>query len=104
VVRQGGTIRIEFDITNAGARQGADVAQVYVRPPRGPKKSLRAFRRVALDAGKTTHVSIDLPVDELAHYDAEAKRAIVDPGRYELMLGPSSADVRQRATFDVAPP
>jgi beta-glucosidase len=102
-VRQGGTIRVEFDLTNTGSRQGADVAQVYVRPPRGPKKALRAFRRVALDPGKTTHVSIDLPVDELAHYDAAAKRAVVDPGRYELMIGASSADVRQRATFDVAP-
>ena len=70
----------------------------------GPRKSLRAFRRVALDAGKKTHVSIDLAIGDLAHYDATSKRDVVDPGRYELMVGASSADIRQRATFDVAAP
>jgi beta-glucosidase len=104
VVREGGTLRIEFDIANTGARPGAEVAQVYVRPPRGPKKVLRAFRRVTLDAGKKTHVSIELAVGELAHYDATAKRDVVDPSRYELMVGASSGDIRVRATFDVASP
>jgi beta-glucosidase len=97
-------LRIEFDITNSGARTGADVAQIYVRPPRGPKKVLRAFRRVALDAGKKAHLSVELAVADLAHYDAQSKHAMVDPGRYELMLGASSADIRQRATFDVSSP
>jgi beta-glucosidase len=104
LARRGDTLRIELDISNAGARSGAEVAQLYVRPPRGPRKVLRAFRRVALDAGETRHVSLELAVDELARYDREAQRAVVDPGRYELMIGASSADIRQRTTFDVAPP
>src|SRR6185503_12411396 len=99
-----GSLRIEFDLANTGARAGAEVAQIYVRPPRGPKKVLRTFRRVTLDAGKKTHVSIDLGMADLSHYDAQAKRALVDPGRYELLLGASSADIRQRATFDVRAP
>jgi beta-glucosidase len=98
------TLRVEFDVTNSGARAGADVAQIYVRPPRGPNKVLRAFRRVTLDTGKKAHVSLDLPVLDLAHYDAQAKRALVDPGQYELLLGASSADIRQRATFEVSSP
>jgi beta-glucosidase len=102
-VRQDGTIRIEFDVTNAGARPGAEVAQVYVRPPHGPKKVLRAFRRVALDAGNEAHVSIEIAVGDLSHYDAKSGRGVVDPGRYELMIGASSADIRQRATCDVQP-
>jgi beta-glucosidase len=103
-VQQSGTLRIEFDLANTGPRSGAEVAQVYVRPPRGPKKVLRAFRRVALDPGKRAHVSIDLSVADLAHYDAVAKRSVVDPGKYELLLGSSSSDVRKRATFDVSAP
>ncbi len=77
---QGGTFRIELDLANTGARAGAEVVQVYVRPPRGPKKVLRAFRRVTLDADKREHIAIDLAVGDLSHYDAEAKRDIVDPG------------------------
>jgi beta-glucosidase len=102
--RDGGTLRVEFDITNTGARSGTDVAQVYVRPPQGPKKVLRAFRRVSLDAGGKTHVSSELRVADLAHYDAKSQKNVVDPGRYELMVGASSSDIRLRATFDVAAP
>jgi beta-glucosidase len=100
--REGSTLRVEFDLANSGARHGAEVAQVYMRPPRGPKQMLRAFRRVALDAGEKAHVSVDLAVADLAHYDASARRAVVDPGRYEVLLGASSSDIRKRATFDVA--
>jgi beta-glucosidase len=94
-------MRVEFDLENAGSRAGAEVAQVYVRPPHGPRKALRAFRRVLLDPGGKAHVSIDLAVGDLAHYDVKSKRNIVDPGRYELMVGASSADIRQRVSFDV---
>ena len=101
--RQDEKIRIEFDIANAGARPGAEVAQVYVRPPHGPKQVLRAFRRVALDAGNEARVVIELAVADLSHYDAKSGRDVVDPGRYELMLGASSADIRETAVFDVQP-
>jgi beta-glucosidase len=102
-VRNGDRLRIEFDLENTGTRSGAEVAQVYVRPPQGPKKALRAFRRVPLDAGAKAHLSIDLAVSDLAHYDTKSARNIVDPGRYELILGASSADVQKRASFDVVP-
>jgi len=37
--------------------------------------------RVSLDPGKKQHVSLELAVTELAHYEAEFKRSVVDPGR-----------------------
>jgi beta-glucosidase len=101
-VRADGTIRVEVDLANIGKRHGAEVVQIYVRPPRGPKQ-LRAFRRVALGVGEKQRVSIDIPAADLAHYDVKSARSVVDPGRYELLLGASSADIRQKSTFDVAP-
>ena len=101
--KRDGTIRIEFDVVNVGDRAGAEVAQVYVHSPRGPKKVLRAFRRVTLDPGQRAHISIDLAIRALGHYDPQAKRELVDVGRHELMLGASSADIRGSATFDVTP-
>jgi beta-glucosidase len=99
--RPDGTLRVEFDLSNAGARPGSEIAQIYVRPPHGPKEELRAFRRVALDPGAHARVAVDLPMRDLAHFDAQAKREVVDPGSYELLVGGSSADVRLRARFDV---
>jgi beta-glucosidase len=104
VAKEDGSLRIEFDLVNSGARAGAEAAQIYVRPPRGPKQVLRAFRRVALDAGEKEHISLELAVKDLAHYDSGARRAIVDPGRYEILLGASSSDIRKRATFEVRAP
>jgi beta-glucosidase len=100
-VASNGTLRIEFELTNTGTRPGTEVAQLYVRPPQGPKKVLRAFRRVALDAGKQTQVLIDLNVAALAHYDAKSKRQVVDPGAYEVLVGASSADIRKSTKFEV---
>ncbi|HZU85340.1 MAG TPA: glycoside hydrolase family 3 C-terminal domain-containing protein, partial [Polyangiaceae bacterium] len=100
--RRDGALRVEFDVANVGARAGAEVAQVYVHPPRGPRQQLRAFRRVMLAPGDRARVTVDLAVRDLAHYDAQAKRDVVDPGRYEIRVGGSSADVRRRATFDVS--
>lgn len=102
-LREGDAIHVVFDLQNTGARAGAEVAQIYVRPPKGPNKVLRAFRRIALEPGQKTSVSLALSVGELAHFDAEARRNVVDPGHYELMLGASSADIRARTSFDVVP-
>jgi hypothetical protein len=72
----------EFDPANVGSRDSTEVARVDVHSPRGPKKVLRVFRRIA----------IDLAIGALAHYDAQAKGKVVDAGRYEVMVGASSAD------------
>jgi beta-glucosidase len=103
-VRPGETLRIELDVANTGARAGAEVVQVYVRPPRGPRRVLRAFQRVPLAERSRTHLSIDLAVDDLSHYDPGAKRNVVDPGRYAIEVGASSADIRLQAAFDVTQP
>ena len=99
--RPDGSLRVEFDVANAGARAGAEVAQVYVHPPRGPKRELRAFQRVRLEPGAHTRVVVDLAMRDLGHYDAQAKREVIDPGRYEILVGGSSADIRQRASFEI---
>ena len=102
-VRERDTLHVELDVTNSGARAGAEVVQFYVRPPQGPKRVLRAFRRIPLGAGAKERVSVDLAVTDLAHYDPKSKRNVVDPGSYELLVGASSADIRSRATFEVTP-
>ena len=38
-----------------------------------------------------------MPVRKLAFFDEPANRYKVDPGRYELQLGASSADIAARA-------
>jgi beta-glucosidase len=102
-------IAVSVDVANNGARAGDEVVQLYVRyldskVPR-PQKQLRGFQRVAIIPGQTRTVTFDLAAEDLAYWSPEKHAWVVEPGKVELMLGPSSADaqLKQRVTVAVAP-
>ena len=100
-----GVAQVSFDITNAGSRAGADVAQLYTHQRKSiayqPVETLRAFWRVTLAPGETRHVSFDLPAAQLAWYSPAKKGFAVEPGDFDVMVGPASDDIRLRATLTV---
>jgi beta-glucosidase len=91
-----GTIDVSVDVTNTGTRAGDEVVQLYVRYPDSkverPLKQLRGFRRVSLAAGESRTISLRLAAADLAYWDPARHAWTVEPGRVELLLGPSSAD------------
>ena len=76
-----------------------EVVQLYVRridsKVERPLKELEAFDRVALKAGETKKVTLEVPVSELAHWDMETNGWVVEPGKVEILVGSSSDDIRQ---------
>jgi beta-glucosidase len=102
----GPSVSLELAVTNTGAREGADTVQVYVRPLRPkvvrPEKELKGFTRVALAPGESKTVTIALGPRSFAYYDPEAKAWRVAAGRYELLVGASSRDIRLRDTVSIA--
>jgi beta-glucosidase len=70
--------------------------QLYIRCPESdqlrPLKDLRGFERVSVKAGQTIVVSMTLGPEELAYYDISSGDYTVEPGRYEIMVGSSSAE------------
>ena len=92
-----GKVVVSFDLTNAGSRAGAEVAQVYVADshsdvPRPPKE-LKGFTKVFLQPGETTRVSVELDRRSFAYYDVETKAWQVAPGTFGILIGRSSADI-----------
>jgi beta-glucosidase len=91
-----GTVDVSVDVTNTGERAGDEVVQLYVRYPDAkvdrPLKQLRGFQRVTLGAGETKAVGVRLAAADLAYWDVARHAWSVEPGRVELMVGPSSAD------------
>jgi beta-glucosidase len=88
---------VSFDVTNTGARAGADVAQVYVAEaeptvPRPPKE-LKGFSRVELAPGESKHVSVSLNARAFTFYDVAAKHWHADAGKYSVEVGRSSEDL-----------
>lgn len=93
----GQTIRASFSLTNTGDMDAEEVAQLYVGRPDGvvqwPVKELKAFARVALKAGQTQRITLEVPVDDLRYWDEE-KGWTLEPGRLDLFVGGSSDNLR----------
>ena len=90
-----------MQLTNAGARDGAEVVQLYLGAtapslPR-PVRELKAFRKLWLRAGESQRVEFELPLRTLAYYCPDSLCWRVDDGEYEIALGSSSRDLRLRA-------
>src|SRR6202050_4204191 len=90
--------QVSFDVTNTGARAGADVAQIYVaeahpRVPR-PAKELKGFARINLKPGETKTSIVILDGRAFSYYDADAKSWRADPGEFQILVGRSSQDIQ----------
>jgi beta-glucosidase len=101
----GPSVALELAVTNTGPREGAEVVQAYVRPLKPPvarpEKELKGFAKVALKPGETKTVTIALGPRAFAYYDPEAKGWRVAKGRYELLVGASSRDIRLRDSVEL---
>ena len=101
-----GGIHVSVDVTNSGDRDGREVVQVYVALPGSavtrPVRELKGFANVAIAAGATESVVIEIPADDLAYYDTDLAGWIVEGGDYVVSVGASSRDLRGTATVTLA--
>ena len=99
-----GTIEITLDVTNVGPRDGDEVVQLYLRDVVAsltrPVKQLAGFARVHLPAGAACRVGFALDPRQLAFYDRDM-RLTLEAGEVRVMVGASSADIRQEGSFHI---
>ncbi|MEI7032679.1 glycoside hydrolase family 3 C-terminal domain-containing protein [Streptomyces pratensis] len=99
--RVGDTVRVSFTVTNSGAREADEVAQVYVRAADSavarPLRQLAAHSRVRLAPGAGRRLEFEVPVADLGFWDVARGRWAVGTGRYDVLVGASSTDVRLTA-------
>jgi beta-glucosidase len=90
-----GQLTVTVEVKNAGDRVGDEVVQLYVRnrvaSVTRPVKELKGFRRVTIRPGETAKVSLTLSGRDLSYYDQEM-RFVTEPGRYDVWVGPNSAE------------
>ena len=102
-IKLGEPLKLTVNVTNNGQRDGEEVVQVYLKKQddaEGPGKTLRAFKRVRIPAGKSVEVAFDLNGKELEWWDAQSNTMRVCAGRYDVMVGKSSQDRDlQRGSF-----
>jgi beta-glucosidase len=93
-VKEDGEIHASVDVTNAGARAGEEIVQLYVGLPNSkvdrPVKLLRGFERVSLGPAQTKRVTLSVKAKDLAYYDSRMKNWVVERTAYPVFVGPSS--------------
>ncbi|MDR3123330.1 MAG: glycoside hydrolase family 3 C-terminal domain-containing protein [Treponema sp.] len=92
----GQTLTAACLVWNTGSRAGGTVIQLYVGFKNSkldrPKKLLRGFDRVFLNAKERKRAVISCPVDKLKYYNARTAAFELESMEYEVYIGTSSAD------------
>ena len=91
-----GKITVKVTVKNTGKVKGAEVVQVYVEPKQKAKvnrpiKELKGFTKVALEAGESTEVSVEVETKYAASYwDEDRSQWCVEEGKYDVIVSNSS--------------
>jgi beta-glucosidase len=92
-----GSVVVSATVTNTGERAGDEVVQLYIRDVVSsvtrPVKELRGFERVTLAPGEARTVRFTLDAEDFRFWNADMER-VVEPGDFEIMVGPNSVDLR----------
>lgn len=97
-------VHVSVDIENTGKRKGDEVVQLYLKDLVSSvttyESVLRGFDRVSLNPGEKKTVKFVLQPDDLAILDKNMNWT-VEPGKFMVMIGSSSEDIRLKAGFEV---
>ncbi len=97
---------MHVDVANIGDREGTEVVEMYIHQKQAtvtqPVMALRGFKRVNLKPGEKVTVDLALTHDSLAMLGTDRK-PVVEPGAFEVMVGPSSIET-QTAMLTVEKP
>ncbi|QBE61905.1 glycoside hydrolase family 3 N-terminal domain-containing protein [Pseudoduganella lutea] len=99
-----GKLTVSFDLQNSGKRAGEEVVQLYLRDPVAsiarPVKELKGFRKLRLEPGQRQSVSFEIDRELLSFHNADLKWG-AEPGRFDLMIGSASDDIRLKGQFEL---
>ncbi len=94
VLKAGQNVSITIPVSNNSKKGGDEVVQVYVKrdnDPQAPVKSLRAFKRLFIEPGKTQYVKLTLDNNSFKYFDKKANDLVTKAGSYTIEYGGTSA-------------
>lgn len=93
---KGTDLVVTFALTNQGKMTADEVAQIYVGRPDSkverPKYELKGFKRVSLKGGETQSVTINIPIEQLRHWNEFQHAWNIEKGKVTIHIGGSSVD------------
>jgi beta-glucosidase len=95
---------VGFDVTNTGARAGAEIAEVYATLPQASGEQfnrLVAWEKVRLEPGESKSVTLRLDPFYLSIFNADKDAWELVPGEYIIQAGASSRDLALRGSVQL---
>ena len=101
-----GIFILDLMVTNTGNTFGKEVVQIYLSAPQGrldkEVKSLVAFKKTrCLKPGQRDELVISFNITDFASYDAENESYLLEKGRYVLLIGKNSEDVKPIGVYEL---
>lgn len=88
---------VSISIKNSGAIEGTEIVQMYIHDVEAsstrPIKELKGFQRISLKPGEEKTVTFKITPELLKYYNHELKY-IIEPGEFQIMIGPNSEDLQ----------
>ena len=105
-VSANGVLKASVKVKNIGSRDGKEIVQLYIGEENPllerPTKELKAFEKVSLAPGETKTVKFEIPVSDLAYFNADTHSWVLDSGhKFTAYFAAPSDDVRGTADFIV---
>ncbi|MEO6522917.1 MAG: beta-glucosidase BglX [Mucilaginibacter sp.] len=93
-----------FTLTNTGKYAGEEVVQLYIQDMVAsvvrPLKELKDFQKVSLKPGESKTVRFVIDNEKLSFYNNDLQW-VAEPGKFRLMIGSASDDIRLQDSFDL---
>ena len=89
-------INVEFTVSNTGNRAGRETVQVYVKVcgvEGAPRYQLKAFKKVALEAGASEKITINLPRESFGLFNDNGE-FVIGSGKSVVYVGGQQPDAR----------
>lgn len=105
VTASGDGFDVSFTVRNTGNYDAMETAEVYVAPVAPsvlrPERELKGFDKKRIPRGGSAQYSIHLGTDAFSYYDIHTHAWKVDPGKYNILIGASSEDIRLETSIEV---
>lgn len=101
------SFQVTFDLTNTGARTGAEVAQVYLGLPAstGEQKRLVGWQKQSLNPSQSQNLTVTVNATDsshpLAYWDTAGQSWTIASGTYTVYLGNSERNLTTVGTFQI---
>lgn len=99
-----GSFLVSFNLKNSGKMAGSEVAQLYINDVISsvtrPVKELKGFMKITLGPGESKNIQFRLGTEDLSFFGQNLERN-VEPGRFVVMIGSSSEDIKLKDEIEV---